>query len=203
MTIDVTRQPPRGKGDQLLGDALLVSALEHSPCETDDSVSPEENRAEKLKRRLLRLALDVHDGPMQNLTVIGHSLHELRLRIQAIVPPEHHTKINAGVEQITGELVQVEQELRALINALEDGASTTVPLLDAIETEIHDFKRHSLAHVELIFDGNAQARTDSQRIALQAIARSALANIARHADAYNVTIRLYGTSDSNHARDRG
>jgi signal transduction histidine kinase len=153
-------------------------------------------RAEKLKRRLLRLALDVHDGPMQNLTAVGHNLHELQVRIEALVPPEHQAQIRAGVEQITRDLVKVEQELRGLINALEDGAIKSIPLLDAIEAEIHEFKRHSRADVELIFDGNAQARTDSQRIALQSIARSALANIARHADAYRVTIRLHGTTDS-------
>src|SRR6266851_760097 len=69
----------------------------------DEATSPDEHRAETLKRRLLRLALDVHDGPMQNLTVIGKSLDGLKARIQALVPPEHNTKIDAGVRQITAE----------------------------------------------------------------------------------------------------
>jgi signal transduction histidine kinase len=195
-----TRPVRDGSGDRARYDSLHGSSNGSDPEDQlnghDAAVSLEENRAEKLKRRLLRLALDVHDGPMQNLTAVGHSLNELRRRIEALVPPEHQTNINAGVEQITTELVQVEQELRALINALEEGANKTVPLLDAIETEIHDFKRHSHAEVELTFDGTAQARTDSQRIALQAIARAALANIARHADAYNVKIRLHGKPSS-------
>ena len=159
----------------------------------DDVASAEEGRAETFKKRLLRLALDVHDGPMQNLTVIGLSLNDLRGRIHSLVPDEHHTKINASVEQITGELVQVEQELRALISALEQGATQSIPLLDAIETEIREFKRLSTANVELVFDGNARAETDSQRIALQAITRAALTNVAKHAEARNVTIRLHGT----------
>jgi two-component system NarL family sensor kinase len=163
------------------------------PVADDDVALSEDSRAETFKRRLLRLALDVHDGPMQNLTVIGLSLSDLRRRIQSSVPEEHHTNINASVEQITDELVQVEQELRALISALEDGAAQSIPLLDAIETEIREFKRLSTANVELIFDGNARAETDSQRIALQAIARAALTNAAKHAGAQNVTIRLQGT----------
>jgi two-component system sensor histidine kinase UhpB len=169
-------------------------AVEIAP--DDFTASPEEQRAESLKRRLLRLALDVHDGPMQNLAAVGKNLDGLRARIQALVPPEHQTKIDAGVREITSELVQVEQELRALITALEDGAVKTIPLLDAIEAEIREFKRYSFARVELHFDGDAQARTDSQRIALQGIARAALANAARHADANNVTIRLNGTPDT-------
>jgi signal transduction histidine kinase len=162
----------------------------------DGPVSSEEDRAEKLKRRLLRLAFDVHDGPMQNLTAVGHRLVDLRSRLRGALPPTQQERVDAEVDAITAELIEVEQELRSLMNALEDGASKTIPLLDAIESEIREFKRHSLADVELIFDGSAQARTDSQRIALQSIARSALANVARHADAYNVRIRLYGLPDA-------
>ena len=60
--------------------------------------------AETLKRRLVRLALDVHDGPMQNLAVIGFSLGDLRRRMQSVVPEEHQTKIDSGMEQISEEL---------------------------------------------------------------------------------------------------
>jgi signal transduction histidine kinase len=172
-----------------------VVELDEATAEADVEAS-EASRAETFKRRLLRLALDVHDGPMQNLTVIGLSLNDLKRRMHTIAADEHHPRINASVEQITDELVQVEQELRALISALEDGAAQNIPLLDAIETEIREFKRLSTANVELIFDGNARAETDSQRIALQAIARAALTNAAKHADPKNVQIRLQGTPTS-------
>ena len=98
--------------------------------------------------------------------------------------------------EITTELAQVEQELRALINALEDGAVKTIPLVEAIETEMQEFTRQSLAKIELILEGESQVRTNSQLIALRSITRAALANVARHADAYNVTIRLNGTPES-------
>src|SRR5690242_18255766 len=39
---------------------------------------------EAVKRRLNRLALDVHDGPMQNLAVIGFSLGDLRRKMHAL-----------------------------------------------------------------------------------------------------------------------
>jgi signal transduction histidine kinase len=145
---------------------------------------------------MLRLALDVHDGPMQSLTAVGHSLNGLQRRIQALGPVEDRTMLNTSVEEIMADLVQVEHELRALITALEDGGTQSVPLLDAIKTEIRHFERGSLADVKLFFDGSAEAETDSQRIALQTIARAALANITSHADADNVTIRLHGTSDT-------
>ena len=48
------------------------------------------------------------------------------------------------------------------------------------------------AEVELQLDENAEAETDSQRIALQAVAREALSNVARHAGAswVEVTVKV-------------
>jgi signal transduction histidine kinase len=144
----------------------------------------------------MRLALDVHDGPMQNLAVIGFSLGDLRRRMEAVVPAEHQVKLGAGMETISEELVRVEQELRALIGALEQGVITPVPLIDAIEMEIREFEKRSVVKVELAYDGNVQTETDSQRIALQSVTRAALANVGKHAAANTVTIRLHGDADS-------
>ena len=117
------------------------------------------------------------------------------------MPPEHKPKIDAGMEQISDELVQVESELRALIGALEHGAIKTLPLVEAIEPEIREFERRSVAKVTFTCDGNARTETDSQRIALQSVTRAALANVAKHAAATTVTIRLDGATTAD-ARDR-
>ena len=182
--------------------------MDAAPGSVTDRVEPAANGAapsdletETLKRRLLRLALDVHDGPMQNLAVIGLSLNNLRRRIETLVPDQHHSKLNASVEQIAAELGQVEHELRTLITALEDGATESVPVLEAVENEIREFTRRSDAKIELVAEGAVQAYTDSQRIALQAIVRSALANVAKHANADHVTVRLHG-SDPTRSRSR-
>jgi signal transduction histidine kinase len=162
----------------------------------EPATPPRDNAAETqtLRRRLLRLALDVHDGPMQNLTVIGFSLGDLRRRMQALVPEEHHTAIDPAMAQISEEFVRVENELRALISALEDGGIRNIAVIEAIETEIAEFERRSPARVELTIEGEVLTETDSQRIALQSVTRAALANIAKHAGAKNVSVRLRGTT---------
>jgi signal transduction histidine kinase len=160
------------------------------------AAAPETQAETTLRRRLLRLALDVHDGPMQNLAVIGFSLGDLRRRIEAVVPPEHKLKLGAGMETIGEELLQVENELRALIGALEHGGIKTVPIVEAIETEIREFEKRSVANVTFTYDGDVRTETDSQRIALQSVTRAALANVAKHAVANTVTIRLEGASDA-------
>jgi signal transduction histidine kinase len=158
--------------------------------------APSEGGVEAVKRRLQRLALDVHDGPMQNLAVIGFSLGDMRRKMQALVPSDEHGQIDAGMAQIGAELGRVESELRALIGALEHGGVTSVPVVDAIEMEIAEFSRRSAVVPELIVDGDVRAETDSQRIALQSVTRAALANVAKHARAKTVTVHLTGAPES-------
>jgi signal transduction histidine kinase len=162
----------------------------------DAKAAPSEGGVEAVKRRLQRLALDVHDGPMQNLAVIGFSLGDLRRKMNALVPVEQQAGLEAGMAQIGDELTRVESELRALIGALEHGGVTSVPVVDAIEMEIEEFTRRSAVVPELIVEGDIRTETDSQRIALQSVTRAALANVAKHAAAKTVTIRLIGGPDS-------
>jgi signal transduction histidine kinase len=178
---------------RLIGSAAPAKAAPQpaAPVEPGDGVSV----AESVTRRLQRLALDVHDGPMQNLAVIGFSLGDLRRRMKGLLPPEEHPTLDAGLEQISDELGRVESELRALIGALEDGVRTRVPLQEAVEAEIRKFATRSDAEVDFVFEASARAETDSQRIAFQSVTRAALANIAKHSGATRVSIRLGGDGE--------
>jgi hypothetical protein len=49
----------------------------------DLPVLVESDEAEAPRRRLVRLAFDVHDGPLQSLTAAGYSIHELQRRLAA------------------------------------------------------------------------------------------------------------------------
>jgi signal transduction histidine kinase len=133
---------------------------------------------------------------MQNLAVIGFGLGDLRRRLHVLVPADQQAGIDAGMEHIATELGRVENDLRALIAALEHGGVTSVQVVEAVEMEIQEFKRHSTVAPELIVLGDVRTETDSQRIALQSITRSALANVDKHAAATSVTVRLIGALDS-------
>lgn len=146
-------------------------------------------------RRLHRLALDVHDGPMQNLTAIGFGFAELRKSMRGVVPLEHQPRLDADLARIATELGKVEHDLRALVTALEGESIESVPLRDAIASEIAEFERSSGIEVAFACDEEARAETDSQRIALQSVTRAALANVAKHADASRVDVRLTRSAD--------
>jgi signal transduction histidine kinase len=184
--------PKQEEGKRLAGSSTATPPDTRQQSRTSLGAA-RDSAAETLKRRLLRLALDVHDGPMQNLAVIGFSLGDLRRRIQSLVPAEHHDEIDPAMEQISEELVRVEAELRSLIGALEHGGISNISVVEAIETEIAEFERRSCAQVDLRIEGDVRTETDSQRIALQSVTRAALSNVAKHAAARKVTILMRGT----------
>jgi signal transduction histidine kinase len=155
-----------------------------------DSAESSDELAERFRRRLLRLAADVHDGPMQDLTVIGFGLHDLRRQLEKTVPAERLVAIDATFHELLTECEQVERSLRALVSSLEGGLAETISLPEAISDEVENFKRRSTVEVELIVEGDPEAETDSQRIALQAVTRETLSNVSRHAQATVVVVAL-------------
>lgn len=148
------------------------------------------------ERRLSRLALDVHDGPMQNLAAIGFTLGDLQRRLSTVVPVKHRTELQGVLARIGAELSEVESDLRELIASLDGGTPRTVSLRQALEDEIRFFAERSTAAIAFEVDGEPEARTDSQLIALQAVVRASLANVAQHAQATQVTVRLRSTADT-------
>jgi signal transduction histidine kinase len=170
-----------------------------------DAEESSEELAERFRRRLLRLAADVHDGPMQDLTVIGFGLHDLRRQLETSLPVEGRGPIDASFHEILSECERVERSLRALVSSLEGGLAETISLPEAISDEVDNFRRRSTVDVELVVEGDPEAATDSQRIALQAVTREALSNVARHAQAslVVVTLRAVGEGIELSIRDDG
>ena len=148
------------------------------------------------ERRLSRLALDVHDGPMQNLAAIGFSLGDLQRRVSTVVPAKHRGELQGVLSRIEAELSEVEGDLRELIASLDGTAPRTVSLRQALEDEVGFFAQRSDTPIVFEVDGNPEASTDSQLIALQAVVRASLANVAQHAQASLVAVRLRSTEDT-------
>lgn len=146
--------------------------------------------AERFQRRLLRLAADVHDGPMQDLTAIGYGIHDLRRQLEGALSGDRSRAVEATLDELLAECGRVESSLRSLISSLEGGLGGRVSLVEAIGDEVETFRRRHAVPVELIVHGVPEAETDSQLIALQSVAREALTNIAKHARASQVVVAI-------------
>jgi signal transduction histidine kinase len=157
---------------------------------TQASTAPHTEAPEQ--RSLVRLGLDLHDGPLQDLAAIGFSLGMLRRELE---------ELPGDVERATTQLTETIQQLRNLEHGLRalianDAHSRGGALRQLVEEEIARFRRLDSAKVTLACDGNIEPETDSQRIALHRITREALSNVMRHASATNVLIELVGTDES-------
>jgi signal transduction histidine kinase len=157
---------------------------------TDSGETPEE-AFERISRRLLRLAFDVHDGPLQSLAAAGFGLADLQERIAglALTSP---AAADAGriLDDIVTELAETERQLRMLVTTLEDGRPEIPFARDILSMELERFKRRSQAEIAVHGDWLYHPDSRSQALTLEALIRESLTNIAKHSGATRVTLRL-------------
>jgi two-component system, NarL family, sensor kinase len=151
---------------------------------------------EAMRRRLVRLAFDVHDGPMQDLIGIAWRLQSARERAMAAAEAGELESFAAVFDEFAGDLGGVEKGLRSLMFSLEHNAGSVGLLRVPVDAHVEAFKKRASACVEVTVSGDVEPRTDSQRIALERVLRESLSNIAKHAYAQHVAIMLRGTHDS-------
>jgi signal transduction histidine kinase len=153
-----------------------------------------ENRERALSERLVeaqdderaRIAADVHDDSIQALAAVDLRLGALRNRLRARVPDEAPA-VETAMEAVHGASVR----LRHLLFELE------TPVLDAA---LSDGLREAAAHifeesdVEWSVEERGRAELPEQvRVSAYRIAREAMVNVRKHAEARHVTITVDAT----------
>jgi signal transduction histidine kinase len=157
---------------------------------TDSGETPEE-AFERISRRLLRLAFDVHDGPLQSLAAAGFGLSDLQERIAGLALTSPAAAEAARIlADIVTELGETERLLRTLVTTLEDGRPEIPFARDILTTELERFNRRSEAEVAVHGDWLYHPDSRSQALTLEALIRESLTNIVKHSGATRVTLRL-------------
>ena len=148
---------------------------------------------ERLKRRLIRLGFDIHDGPLQSLAAAGFGLKDLQ---QRLAPAVEGAGGEAGGEaarilgDIIAELADAERSLRSLAGTLEDGRPEIPLARDILAGELKRFARRSPAHVDVHGNWLYHPDSRSQALTIKALLRESLTNVAKHAGAREVVVRL-------------
>jgi signal transduction histidine kinase len=146
---------------------------------------------ERIRRRLMRLAFDVHDGPLQSLAAAGFGLNDLQERLAALpLGPEQHETVAGKLVAIVSELAETERTLRRLLTTLEDGHPEIPLAREIVDAEVERFRRRSAAEVKIEGDWVFHPDSRSQALTLEAVIRESLTNVAKHAGADSVLIRL-------------
>jgi signal transduction histidine kinase len=148
--------------------------------------------SERLRRRLRRLALDIHDGPMQCLVGVGYGLDYLGRRVD-----DDPDKLAEQLRLMSAELASAERGLRELITALEQSGEEQLDDLETIaRREIASFEQRSTAVVTATVTSGISPDSHSQAIAIGAVLREALNNVAKHARADHATVELAADHES-------
>jgi len=152
----------------------------------------EENRARmEVQRRLIeqrelerqQIARDLHDGPVQALLAMTFALNGLR-------KGSCTAEVSQALEQIEGSLQEQVNELRAYAGELRPPILSKFGLAKAIRSHLESFQaKHPGMQFHFEEASAGPLLSEPMRVTLYRIYQESLANIVRHAQASDVTIR--------------
>jgi signal transduction histidine kinase len=173
-----------------LGAVLERSSLLERGSDQESSLS------EACERRLVRIALDLHDGPLQNVAGITGDLKLLRHRLElAPAGSADSRRLLGSVGDLEARLEAIDNELRDLSHSLESPAMTKRPFAEVLRGEADSFRRRCDIALALELCGDLKGLTASQRIALVRIVQESLSNIREHSQARDVRVVVSGERD--------
>lgn len=138
-----------------------------------------------------RIGMDLHDGIVQSIYSVGLALDFARLALDED-PKQARQKIEQALESLNTTI----GDIRAYISDLRPRQFVGEGLIEGLQRLIDEFRKNTKVEVTLAGpqDGLASLPT-SHATALFHICQEALANVARHAQARRVDIRLWTTRD--------
>jgi signal transduction histidine kinase len=153
----------------------------------------ERSIVESSERRFVRLGLDLHDGPMQDLAALAQ---DVRLYRKQLVPfledlPEG-TILLGRLDDLDARLLVMDSALRELARSLQAPTALSAPVLDLLRRDIERFKERTEIRVDLATSGDFEGLTSSQKIALLRVVNEALNNVHEHSGADAATVKVVG-----------
>jgi len=152
-----------------------------------------ESELVELQRRLmqgreterLRVAQDLHDGPLQEIIGISYQIQALENAIPADADREQLETVQDALQQLT-------KSIRSMCGELRPPTLVPFGLEKTILSHAEEFQSaHSELQIELSLAQDGQALSEPIRIVLFRIYQEALNNILRHAQASTVWIRFW------------
>jgi signal transduction histidine kinase len=141
--------------------------------------------------RLLRLALDLHDGALQDIASLLADVRFFRSRLESCVSsgtcPE---RLLGCVDDLEGRIVSIDSRLRDLI---ADGDSNDVDeaeLAGVLERELGAFSVRTGIRVRFTQDGSFDDVDRAHSTEIIRVVREALLNVERHSGAERAVVAL-------------
>ena len=145
---------------------------------------------EAAQQERIRLAADLHDGPVQELTAMSYGLERVDRRLQSQGPEAARELL---VQQKDA-LLEVTRTLRNLLSELRPPAIDQHGLAGAIKLHGDAFAKQAKLNVNIEVEVEERPAPEVETIVYRVMQES-LTNVAKHAAASNVWIRLIADQD--------
>jgi signal transduction histidine kinase len=168
--------------------AGLVRTIERAEAERSRLLDRTIQVAEEER---VQVAAELHDGPIQRLTVLSYDLEGAKQRLLGADPAEGAARLERAQSALSFEV----QRLRQLMVALRPPALDEVGLEAALRDQVSAFGRR------LGVDWTLRVALDGRRLGgeletvVYRITQEALLNVARHAHAGRIRLELEGVGD--------
>jgi signal transduction histidine kinase len=156
------------------------------------NVQAERTLAQTHERRLARLGFDIHDGPLQDLALLGEDVHLLRRQLAELLGGDERDLMVGRMDDLDAQLVSLESDLRRISASLQSPFTAGQSLPQALEEITCAFAARSGIEPQLMLDGDLEDLTDSQQMAALSIVREALSNVREHSQATRATVSVSG-----------
>ena len=163
---------------------LIVLLSKHAAVAIENARLSEQLQTLALSRERDRIGMELHDGVIQSVYAVGMKLEILRGQFP--MTPEQETQYDSILEDLNQIIEDIRLYIRNLRTARDEQA-TFKQRLDNLARHFRDFAR-----VDVTVDIPPALRTlnDRQRHSLTQIVREALSNVARHAQATQVKVKV-------------
>ncbi len=153
----------------------------------DDALRPVTGDA----RRLARLALDLHDGPLQDIAYLVADVRLFRDQLHDALSQERAAGLILGrLDDLEARLLSIDASLRELVVDSDPIRQIPGTVEDALKREVDELQLETGIEVTLELTGELDQLTRSQGIALFRVVQEALANVRKHSSAAQVEVEI-------------
>lgn len=154
------------------------------------ATQPGVDETQALERRLRRLVLDLHDGPLQDVASLALDLKHFRKQLADALDGSSRHPLVGRIDDLEARLVVLATDLREIATSAQRPAFLDRPFTEAVSTEAEKVEEAGDLTVTTALSGEFDALTPSQRIALLRVLEEALGNAQRHSGAQTVTVSM-------------
>jgi signal transduction histidine kinase len=192
LVIQTVRHQPLDVGVNAAGTVVLFVLLTARMTGLAGQAARQQERERALAKVLeatqqerIRLAADLHDGPVQELTALSYGLERVDRRLETQGPDAARALLGEQKEQLT----EVTRTLRNLLSELRPPALDEHGLAGALKLYGDSFARHANLNVSVDAQVDARPAPEVETIVYR-VTQEALTNVSKHAQARHVWIRL-------------